>query len=347
MIWKREADMSFTPKRKSHLAIISVLIVSFLAVPMSGCKGLQKKTSGYIWERAFRNEDLSLVDASILNENNIWAVDWVDIGIRRSEILYSNGKALEKKFSAERFMLNDIYALNKDHVWAVGGQVAEDKDSADIYFFDGINWSLDLTVEGIAGFISIFPLDENHVWATAKCIYFFNGSEWSKQLESEERFQALYSTRDSAAWAVSETGTIYHFDGSSWSEQQQLRFPNDRVFISQARLCALDESHVWAALFDTESEITRIFFFDGSSWEEQLALPRTLVVTGIHALDEKHVWASCGSAFDKQCPILFFDGREWSIQEECDESLVGIKALGEDDILAVGESGSIYKGRKD
>jgi hypothetical protein len=346
VIWKRKANMSFVPRRKSCLAVISVLTLSFLSIPMTGCKGLQKKASGYVWERVFQNEGLSLVDASILDESHIWCIDWVDEGIRSSEILFSNGNTWAEQFNHERLMLADVYALDKNRVWVVGSKVAEDDDSGKIYLYDGFSWKEESEAQELPSFIGIFPLDENHIWATAKGIYFFNGSEWSQQLESKERFQAIYAMRDRAAWAVSETGTVYRFDGFSWNEQQKLPFSEERFFISQARLYAIDESHAWAALYDSTSERCKIFFFDGSSWNEQLTLPKTMLVTGIHAWGEKHVWASCGSAFNISCPILFFDGRGWSIQKECHESLIGIRALSEGKVLAVGESGSLYEGTK-
>lgn len=339
---------SFIVGSEKPIAVFLALILAYSCMAMSACGGLPRKSSGYAWEKVLENHGLSLVDSTILDENHIWVVDWIDIDGRTSEILFSKGSTWDLEFSSERMILSDIYALSKDHVWAVGFPISESDDSGLVYYFNGVSWLLDLKIEGEwCGFIAVFALDEGHVWATGKGISFFNGSEWSQQFDSSERLQSICAVKADNAWAVSESGMIYHFDGSAWGEQQQLRFPDERFFISYARMHALDEAHVWAALYDDESEITRIFFFDGSSWEEQLALPRTLVITGIDALDEKHVWASCGGAFDRQYPILFFNGREWSIQEECDESLIGIHALDEKNVLAVGESGSIYKGRKE
>ena len=341
--------MSYMNRDRRFIAIILMFILAYSCTAMAACGGLGKKSSGYTWEKVLENQGLSLVDISILDESNIWAIDWVDeVNGLFSKAPFFNGKGWDKQYSFEGSMLTDIYICDVPNIWAVGSyKLEEGLYPGRIFSYDGQCWQMRFETQDKSGLISVIVLDENHVWAAGKGIYFFNGSEWSKQFESAERLQSIYALDADDAWAVSESGMIYHFDGSSWSEQQRLHFPNERFFISHARMHALDESHAWAALYDTESEITRIFFFDGSSWEEQLELPRTMVVTGIHALDEKHVWASCGNAFGKQCPILFFDGREWSIQEECDESLIGIKALSEDEILAVGESGSIYKGRKD
>jgi hypothetical protein len=328
-----------------YIFTIELLIIASLTV---SCEGQKYDKESYLWEKALEVKSKDVLYSDILNEESIWGVRWfTDSGRHNSEILLFNGNNWTGQLFLNNVMLSGIYVLSEDKIWATGGRFEGNILTTLIYYYDGYSWHVQNEKQEKSGIIGFFALDGEHAWAVGDNIKKFNGLAWMDEYFTGRTFRGVAALDADDAWAVSESGMIYHFDGSSWNEQQQLRFPNDRVFISHARLYALDESHVWAALFDTESEITRIFFFDGSSWEEQLALHRTLVVTGIHALDEKHVWASCGSAFDKQCPILFFDGREWSIQEECDESLVGIKALGEDEILAVGESGSIYKGRKD
>ncbi len=333
--------------RKLAAVVTAAMLLSFV-MPMSGCKGLEKRTYGYSWEKRFQGEELSLVDVSILDESHIWAIDWVDeINGLFSKAPYFDGEAWDKQYSFQGSMLCDIYAYSPKCIWAVGvKKIAEEEYTGTVYYFDGVSWKTEIENRWPSGLISVFLLDENHIWATAKGIYFFDGSQWSQQLGSEERFQAICATRHDDVWAVNENGTVYHFDGSGWDEQQQLTFPNEVFFISYARMHALDENNVWATLYDAETEITRIFFFDGSSWEEQLSLPRTLVVTGIYALDEKHVWASCGGGLEGPFPILFYDGREWSIQQEYDESLIGIRAMDENNVFAVGESGGIYKGTK-
>jgi hypothetical protein len=332
-------------KGRAALVFIATLI---LCISLNtGCGGLRRSSAGYVWEELSEHMDYSLVNASILNQNQIWAINWTDTGHRDSEVVFYNGSNWERQYLAESTLLTYIYALDDSHVWAVGGKGSEGEMRGVIYFFNGVTWELQYEERGMSGFLGIVASDASHVWATSRGVYFFDGQTWTRQYASEERFQTIASYNSANAWAASESGIVYHFNGIVWEEQQALFGTDANVFISYARSFALDSYSVWLAVYNTESLECKVFFYDGSRWNEQITMPYDIIVASVFALNEEHVWAAGGSGSNIPCPILFYDGKEWHIQHEFDESIVGIRALEENMAIAVSESGSIYLGTSD
>jgi len=209
------------------------------------------------WKRHTELLDQTIIAASAVDANHIWAVV-------SDSILFFDGASWSVQYKAEEPTIANIYALDTNHVWACGGG---------IFFFDGASWQMQSS-DAAGGFI--WAADDTHAWATGtetsppskvayrrSYILAFNGVSWTRQWESEWSL-------DSSVWLGPISGAsaddvwiaghqrLLHYDGYSWSN---VSVPYTFYDIEMA-----DPIHLWATANDA------VLLNSGAGWQQQFSL---------------------------------------------------------------------------
>lgn len=188
------------------------------------------------------------------------------------------------------------------------------------------------------GFLSVFTLDDGHVWATGTDggVEYYNGGEWVSQQSSARFLNDITASDPDNVWATDYSGNIYRSNGSAWAVEYE---SGETLHC----ITAGDDRNVWAG-----SEEGNIYHYDGRAWSRQAELGEAIL--DLDHADSSHVWAVGGRYFESQESdrpegpghVYYFDGSTWSETFESVEMLYGVSAVDERHVWVVGDKGSTF-----
>lgn len=202
----------------------------------------------------------------------------------------------------------------------------------------------DLEVRGLWGDGS------GQVWAAASDatpmgrVLHFDGVSWSTAMAGAYRLRGVAGAGNDL-WLVSRYGEVLEPAGASFSVLDS----SNRNWFS---VVAISPTDVWAVGSVGSTPQARALHFDGASWTETAFgtwEDLNWRFLGVSASAWNSVWAvgfdgNNGSVLDTSGPLVAsFDGVEWSMHSDLPTShyLYAVWVVGDDDVWAVGESGTI------
>jgi hypothetical protein len=166
-----------------------------------------------------------------LDENNVWAVGYVEMSGTTSGIIKWDGTSWQP-YASTQGVKYGIYGFDENNLVYVG----ESSNTGIIGIWNGSTWTI------------------------------YHRDYFQSQGFTAYPLNAVWGSSPEDIWAVGREGTIVHWDGEKW-EKVDLSLPEDFIFWD---IHGTDSDDVYAA-GNVENEEYKLFHFDGNQWNEILS----------------------------------------------------------------------------
>ncbi len=303
----------------------ALALAALLAFSCASC------SSGPAWKIEYQTGKYSLTGITAADASHIWTVG-------AGQVFFSQGGDWSKQadlpadFSA-------VCAGDASHVWASGSEGPEGSRTGVIYFFDGKNWSRQLSTKDQT-ISAVGAHGSANAWAagwtgSGSNLYHFDGAAWTVKGVTGH-VQDIHVVDERRALLVQEAeggaSEVMEFDGTFWKTYFRSGLP--KFGVTQVG------SKVWAV--GQGEEGTNGAIINGIAWPRATSSTKYEVpdlLTKVAAADPSHVWAVGGTGY--QGPIYLFDGKTWARQYSGAEPLFGVCTAGAK-AWACGSLGGIY-----
>jgi hypothetical protein len=165
-----------------------------------------------------------------LDENNVWAVGYVEMSGTTSGIIKWDGTSWQP-YASTQGVKYGIYGFDENNLVYVG----ESSNTGIIGIWNGSTWTI------------------------------YHRDYFQSQGFTAYPLNAVWGSSPEDIWAVGREGTIVHWDGEKW-EKVDLSLPEDFIFWD---IDGTDKNNVYAA-GDVRNEYFKLFKYDGIDWKEIL-----------------------------------------------------------------------------
>jgi hypothetical protein len=166
-----------------------------------------------------------------LDENNVWAVGYVEMSGTTSGIIKWDGTSWQP-YASTQGVKYGIYGFDENNLVYVG----ESSNTGIIGIWNGSTWTI------------------------------YHRDYFQSQGFTAYPLNAVWGSSPEDIWAVGQRGTLVHWDGEKW-KKVDLSLPEDFIFWD---IHGTDSDDVYAA-GNVENEEYKLFHFDGNQWNEILS----------------------------------------------------------------------------
>jgi len=248
----------------------------------NGCLcAVGEKISAYLFKdgvwRTIREPSSSLGgyfwDVWVFGENDIYAVDLLNINWGIGEIQHYSEEGWEEMVSLQRTAFWGIWGSSPDNIYV---SVSGPDNWGSVFHYDGNEWAR----EEYNFHVGVFY----DVWGSSADDIFMVGAVWN-----EDGSEVIGSK-------------IVHYDGSEWHTMK-----NDIPFELHC-VNGSEKDDVYAAGFDYDSEAGELiegalYHFDGNEWSE-MNIPETWIIMGLWAASEGEAFAVGYDSEDEKARIF-------------------------------------------
>ncbi len=301
---------------------------------------------GWCWELPYpQGHTMRAVWASAADD--VWAVG--DNGL----ILHYDGIGWSRAESSVETTLNAVFGFARDDVWAAG-------DQGVVVHFDGDTWSTVSTAPDsdaapplpVRTLHAIWGAAPDDIWLAGDNgrLFHYDGDAFTVVPSGVTlSLRAVWGSATDDVWAVGGSGALLHFDGEAWTEG------NNPIGASLFALIGLAADDVWAV--GNRGAI----HWNGNEWSDVSAglvgvaravgavrpwasVPNDAGVGDAGASDAGMSALALAWAFGDDGKVWSYAGGRWSpVASNLSSALYAVASIGEDDLLAVGESGVMQR----
>ena len=243
------------------------------------------------------NDVISLVYGPVANLTaisgygaNVWAV-----GNATSSKIYAHKSTDYGQTYALDLVSNvnasctDIYAVGESDVWL--------NQNLEIYYWDGLTWTMQKTISGIHSQNGLWMLDDTFGLCSAYSWHYNNGV-WSYVADGAyATYWRPWGFSASDIWCGGVSGNLQHWTGAAWGNYGLIDGSSDELYA----IWGATPSSIWAV-----GQNGKIAYYNGLTWAF-VTSPTAEDLYDIHGVSANDIYA-VGDA----STVLHYDGGQWT-----------------------------------